>query len=59
MEEKNEVEMNLQPKLVLENGIVSLPDPSKLIEGYVYHTICQTQLKTLMQVKHLRKGKAC
>ena len=27
IEEKNEVELNLQSKLVLENGIVSLPDP--------------------------------
>ena len=30
MEDKNEVEMNLQSKLVLENGRVSLPDLSKL-----------------------------
>ena len=33
IEEKNEVELNLQSKLVLENGLVSLPDPSKLIDG--------------------------
>ena len=30
IEEKSEVELNLQSKLVLENGLVSLPDPSKL-----------------------------
>ena len=33
-EEKNEVEMNLQSKLVLENGLLSLPDPSKLIDRW-------------------------
>ena len=33
IEEKNEVELNLQSKLVLGNGLVSLPDPSKLIDG--------------------------
>ena len=33
IEEKNEVELNLQSKLVLENELVSLPDLSKLIEG--------------------------
>ena len=32
IEEKNEVELNLQSKLVLENVLVSLPDPSKLID---------------------------
>ena len=32
VEEKNDVEMNLQSKLVLENGQVRLPDPSKLID---------------------------
>ena len=34
MEEQNEVEINLQSELVLENGLVSLPDPSKLIDGW-------------------------
>ena len=34
IEEKNEVELNLQSKLVLENGLVSLPDPSKSIDGW-------------------------
>ena len=34
IEEKNEVELNLQSKLVLENGLVNLPDPSKLIDGW-------------------------
>ena len=34
IEEKNEVELNLQSKLVLENGLVSLPDPSKLMDGW-------------------------
>ena len=29
IEEKNEVELNLQSNLVLENGLVNLPDPSK------------------------------
>ena len=33
-EEKNEVKLNLQSKLVLENGLVSLPDPSKLRDGW-------------------------
>ena len=32
--EKNEVKLNLQSKLVLENVLVSLPDPSKLIDGW-------------------------
>ena len=45
IEEKNEVELNLQSKLVLENELVSLPDLSKLIEGggLVQHAIYQTQ----------------
>ena len=34
IEEKNEVKLNLQSKLVLENGLVDLPDPSKLIDGW-------------------------
>ena len=34
IEEKNKVELNLQSKLVLESGLVSLPDPSKLIDGW-------------------------
>ena len=34
IEEKNEVELNLQSKLVLENGLVNLPDPLKLINGW-------------------------
>ena len=34
MEEKNEVEMNLQSTLVLENELVSSLDPSKLIDGW-------------------------
>ena len=34
IEEKNEVGLNFQSKLVLENGPVSLPDPSKLIDGW-------------------------
>ena len=34
IEEKNEVELNLQSNLVLENGLVNLPDPSKLIDGW-------------------------
>ena len=34
IEEKNEVELNLQSKLVLENGLVKLPDPSNLIDGW-------------------------
>ena len=38
-EEKNEVELNLQSKLVLENGLVSLSDPSKLIDQVVSSTI--------------------
>ena len=33
IEEKNEVELNFQSKLVLENGLVNLPDCSKLIGG--------------------------
>ena len=31
IEEKNKVQLNLQSKLVLENGLVSLPDPSELM----------------------------
>ena len=34
IEEKNEVELNLQSKLVLGNRLVSLPEPSKLIDGW-------------------------
>ena len=34
IEEKNEVQLNLQSKLVLENGLVDLPDPSKLTDGW-------------------------
>ena len=34
IEEKNDVGLNLQSKLVLENGLVNLPDPSKLIDGW-------------------------
>ena len=34
IEEKNEVELNFQSKLVLENGLVNLPDCSKLIGGW-------------------------
>ena len=47
IEEKNEVELNLQSKLVFENRIVSLPDPSKLIDGWfaapcnLPNTICE------------------
>ena len=32
-EENNEVGLNLKSKLVLENGLVSLPNRSKLIDG--------------------------
>ena len=42
IEEKNEVEVHLQSKLVLENGLVSLPDPSKLIDGW-FSAQCETQ----------------
>ena len=42
IEEKSEVELNLQSKLVLENGLVSLPDPSKLIDGW-FAAQCETQ----------------
>ena len=42
IEEKNEVELNLQSKLVLENGLVSLPDPSRLIDGQ-FAAQCETQ----------------
>ena len=41
-EEKNEVELNLQSKLVLENGLVSLTDPSKLIDRW-FAAQCETQ----------------
>ena len=41
-EEKNELELNLQSKLVLENGLVSLPDPSKLIDGW-FAAQCETK----------------
>ena len=34
MEEKNEDKMNLQSKPVFENGLVSPPDHSKLIDGW-------------------------
>ena len=34
IEEKNEVGLNLQSELVLENGLATLPDPSKLIDEW-------------------------
>ena len=42
IEEKNEVNLNFQSKLVLENGPVSLPDPSKLIDEW-FAAQCETQ----------------
>ena len=41
-EEKSEVELNLQSKLVLENGLESLPDPSKLTDGW-FAAQCETK----------------
>ena len=34
IEEKNEIELNHKAKLLLENGLVKLPDPSKLVDGW-------------------------
>ena len=42
IEEKSEVELNLQSKLVLENGLESLPDPSKLTDGW-FAAQCETK----------------
>ena len=70
IEEKNEVELNLQAKLVLENGLVSLPDPSKLTDGWfavqynlpstIYEQV-NTYLKDTDAGKAFKggKGKAC
>ena len=70
IEEKTEVELSLQSKLVLENGLVSLPDPSKLIDGWfaaqynlpntIYEQV-NTYLKDTDAGKAFRggKGKAC
>ena len=34
IEEKDEIERNFKANLVLENGLVSLPEPPKLIDGW-------------------------
>ena len=59
-EESNEVKLNLQSKLVLENGLVSLPDPSKLIDGW-FAAPCNLPNTIYEQVNtylHSREGKA-
>ena len=34
LEENNEIRVNHEEKLVVENGLIKLPDPSKLVDGW-------------------------